>query len=80
MAIRPVYPVVAQAVWIQGTVVVEAVISKQGTVERARVVSGSPMLVQAALNAIQQARYEPYRLNGDPVEVETTISIIFRLD
>lgn len=78
--IRPVYPAIAQAARIQGTVIVEAVISKAGTVERTRVVSGSPMLVPAALNAIQQARYEPYRLNGDPVDVETTINVIFRLD
>jgi len=78
--IRPVYPAIAQAARIQGTVIVEAVISKAGTVERTRVVSGTPMLVQAALSAIQQARYEPYRLNGDPVEVQTTINVVFRLD
>jgi periplasmic protein TonB len=78
--IRPVYPVIAREARVQGTVVVEAVISKEGTVERARVVSGPPRLTTAALSAIQQARYEPYRLSGDPVEVETTISVIFRLD
>lgn len=78
--IRPVYPAIAVAARIQGTVVIEAVISKQGTVERARVVSGSPMLTGAALAAIQQARYEPYKLNGDPVEVETTINVIFQLN
>ena len=78
--IRPVYPVIAREARAQGTVLVEAVISKEGTVERARVVSGPPMLTAAALSAIQQALYEPYRLNGDPVEVETTISVVFRLD
>jgi periplasmic protein TonB len=57
--IRPVYPVIAREARVQGTVVVEAVISKEGTVERARVLSGPPMLTAAALGAIQQARYEP---------------------
>jgi periplasmic protein TonB len=78
--IRPAYPAIALATRIEGTVVIEAVISKTGTVERARVVSGPPMLTAAALSAVQQARYEPCKLNGDPVEVETTINVIFRLD
>jgi periplasmic protein TonB len=78
--IRPVYPPTARTAHIQGTVVIEAVISKDGTVQHARVVSGPPMLVAAALTAIHEARYEPFKLNGDPVEVETTINIIFRLD
>jgi protein TonB len=78
--IRPIYPAIAREAGIQGTVVVEAIISKEGTVEHARVVSGPPMLASAALSAIQQARYEPFRLNGGPVEVETTINVIFRLN
>ncbi|MBV8631481.1 MAG: energy transducer TonB [Silvibacterium sp.] len=78
--IQPIYPAIVRETRIQGTVVVEAVISKEGLVVRARVVSGPPMLAPSALNAIQQAHYEPYRLNGEPVEVETTISVIFRLD
>ncbi len=77
--ILPEYPAIARAAHVQGTVVVEATISKQGTVENAHVVSGSPMLAQAALSAIGRARYQPYKLNGEPVEVETTINIIFRL-
>jgi protein TonB len=78
--IRPVYPAIARSAHIQGTVVVEATISKDGIVEHARVVSGHPMLAGAALNAIEQARYQPYKLNGDPVEVETTINVIFTLN
>lgn len=78
--IRPVYPAIAITAHIQGTVTIEATISKQGLVEQAHVVSGPPMLAAAALAAIEQARYEPYRLNGDPVEVETTINVVFRLD
>ena len=78
--IRPVYPAIAREARIQGTVVVEATISTQGLVEHARVVSGPPILATAALSAIAQARYEPFKLNGDPVEVETTISVIFKLE
>jgi periplasmic protein TonB len=77
--IQPTYPAIARDARIQGTVVIEAVISKQGSVEQARVVSGPPMLARAALAAVNQARYQPYRLNGEPVEVETTINIIFTL-
>jgi periplasmic protein TonB len=78
--IRPVYPPIALASRTQGTVLVEAVISKEGTVENLRVVSGPPLLVNAATAAIRQARYRPWMLNGSPVEVETTISVVFRLD
>jgi len=77
--IRPVYPAIARNARIQGTVVIEATISKDGTIERAQVVSGHPMLAGAALSAIEQARYQPYKLNDEPVEVETTINVIFRL-
>ena len=78
--IRPVYPAIALAARVQGMVIVEATISAQGRIEKARVISGPPMLAAAALSAIDQARYEPYKLNGDPVEVETTINVVFRLN
>lgn len=77
--IRPVYPAIAQAAGIQGTVVVEAVISRTGTIEGLRVVSGPTMLQAAALEAIRAARYRPYRLNGEPTEVQTTITVNFRM-
>jgi protein TonB len=77
--IRPVYPVIAKAAGVQGTVVVEAVISRQGTIESLRVVSGPQMLQNAALDAIREARYRPFRLNGEPTEVQTTITVNFRL-
>jgi protein TonB len=77
--IRPVYPAIAKTARIEGTVVVEATISKTGAVKNARAVSGPPMLIQAAISAIAQACYQPYKLNGEPVEVETTINIIFSL-
>lgn len=78
--IQPVYPVIAKAARIQGRVVIEAIISKQGFVAQAHVLSGQPMLAQAALEAVSRARYQPYKLNGEPVEVDTTISIDFVLE
>jgi protein TonB len=77
--IRPVYPPIARAAGVSGTVVVEAVISRTGTVESLHVVSGPQMLQNAALEAIREARYEPYRLNGEVVEVETRITVNFRM-
>ncbi len=77
--IRPVYPVIAKAAHVEGSVVVEAVISRQGTIESLHVVSGPLMLQQAALDAIREARYRPYRLNGEPTDVQTTITVIFRM-
>jgi periplasmic protein TonB len=55
------------------------VISKQGNVENLQVQSGHPMLVQAALDAVKQWKYRPYILNGEPVEVDTTITVNFNL-
>jgi periplasmic protein TonB len=75
----PVYPALARAARVEGTVVPEATISKQGTIEDLRVVSGPAMLRQAALDAVSQWRYRPYLLNGDPVAVETTVNVVFNL-
>jgi protein TonB len=77
--IQPVYPAIAKAARVEGTVVVEAVISRKGTIESLHVVSGPPMLQGAALEAIREARYQPYRLNGEPTEVQTTITVNFRI-
>ena len=78
-SIRPVYPAIAKAAGVQGSVVVEAVISRMGTIESLRVVSGPLMLQQAAMDAIREARYQPFRLNGEPTEVETRITVNFRI-
>ena len=59
--------------------VLAATISKQGTIENLRVVSGPAMLQQAALDAVKTWRYRPYLLNGDPVAVETTVNVVFNL-
>jgi periplasmic protein TonB len=78
--IIPRYPPIALASRTQGTVVLQAVISKSGTIQNLRVLSGSPMLQQAALDAVSQWRYRPYLLNGQPIDVETTINVTFSLN
>jgi periplasmic protein TonB len=75
----PQYPAIARAARIQGIVVLQATISKGGLIENIRVISGPPMLQQAALDAVRSWRYKPYLLNGEPVDVETTINVIFNL-
>jgi len=77
--IKPTYPPIAKAARISGAVILQAEISKQGTIENLRVISGHPMLVQSALDAVKQWRYKPYMLNGEPVPVETTITVNFTL-
>jgi serine/threonine-protein kinase len=75
----PTYPPIAKAARVSGTVILQATISKTGTIENLRVVSGPPMLQQAALDAVKTWRYRPYLLFGEPVEVETTVNVIFTL-
>jgi periplasmic protein TonB len=75
----PVYPAIARAAGISGTVTLAAIISKTGTIENLHVTGGPVMLQQAALEAVQTWRYRPYLLDGQPVEVETTVSVIFTL-
>jgi len=77
--VQPVYPPLARTAHIQGPVVVYALISKAGTMENVRAISGHPMLVQAALEAVSQWRYRPYILNSEPIEVETQITVNFYL-
>jgi protein TonB len=75
----PVYPSIAVAIHQEGTVVLQATISRAGTIENLRVVSGPPMLRQAALDAVATWRYRPYLLNDQPVEVETTVNVVFSM-
>ncbi len=76
---EPRYPVIAVAARVQGTVFLAATISRAGAIENLRVVDGPPMLAPAAEEAVRTWRYRPYLLNGKPVEVETTIRVIFNL-
>lgn len=77
--VKPMYPPLARQARIQGAVVVQAIIGKDGTVENLRLISGHPMLAPAAIEAVRQWRYRPYTLNGMPVEVETEITVNFVL-
>ena len=76
---QPIYPAIAKAARISGTVVLQATISKTGTIENLHVVSGPAMLQQAAMDAVRTWKYKPYLLNGDPVEVETQVNVVFNL-
>jgi protein TonB len=75
----PTYPPLARSARIQGTVVLQAMISKYGSIENLRVLSGHPMLAPAAIEAVSHWRYRPYILNNEPVEVETQITVNFAL-
>jgi protein TonB len=77
--VRPVYPPLAKQARIQGTVRLQAVIARDGTIQELQVMSGHPLLVQSALDAVRQWRYQPTLLNGEPVEVSTTIDVVFTL-
>jgi periplasmic protein TonB len=77
--VEPRYPPLAVQTRQSGTVVLHAIISRDGRIDALQVVSGSPFFVQAALEAVRQWRYRPTMLDGEPVEVETTISVEFRL-
>jgi periplasmic protein TonB len=77
--VQPIYPPLARQTRISGTVKLHAIIGKNGAVEQLQVVSGHPLLVQSALDAVKQWRYQPTLLNGEPVEVDTEIDVIFSL-
>jgi protein TonB len=78
--IQPVYPPLAKQARIQGTVILSAMISKEGTIQNLTVTSGHALLIQAALDAVKQWTYKPYLLNGEPVEVSTEIEVHFTLN
>jgi periplasmic protein TonB len=75
--VPPDYPPIARAARIEGVVMLKAIIAKDGTIQNLQVLSGHPMLAPAAVAAVKQWRYRPYLLNGQPVEVETTVQVIF---
>ncbi len=77
--VQPTYPPLARQARIQGTVVLRAVIAKDGSIENLTLVSGHPMLAPAAIEAVKQWRYKPYLLNGEPVEVDTEVLVNFTL-
>jgi protein TonB len=75
----PLYPQIAKAAHVQGTVVLHAIIGKDGTIQQLQLVSGHPLLVTSAMDAVRQWRYRATLLNGQPVEVDTTIQVVFSL-
>jgi protein TonB len=77
--VQPFYPPLARQTRISGTVKLHAIIGKDGSVQQLVMVSGHPLLVQSALDAVRQWRYQPTLLNGEPVEVDTEIDVIFSL-
>lgn len=77
--VQPVYPPLAKSARVQGAVEFTAVISKEGRVEKLQLVRGHPLLVSAAREAILGWQYRPTMLNGEPVEVLTTITVNFKL-
>jgi protein TonB len=77
--VQPNYPPLARQARIQGDVVLQAEISKDGTIQNLQLVSGHPMLAPAAIEAVRQWRYRPYLLNGEPVAVETQVLVKFSL-
>ena len=77
--VEPTYPPLARQAHIQGVVVLTALIDKDGSIQNLEVVSGHPMLAPAAIEAVKQWRYKPFLLNGQPVAVETTVTVTFQL-
>jgi protein TonB len=77
--VQPTYPGLARSARIQGAVLLQAIISKDGSIENLRLLSGHPMLAPAAIEAVKQWRYRPYLLNNEPVEVETQVTVNFSL-
>lgn len=78
-AVKPVYPPAARALRVQGSVVLKAIIGKDGRIHELTPVNGPRELVAAAVGAVQQWRYKPYTLDGEPLEVETQITVNFEL-
>jgi len=77
---RPVYPPLALQAHVQGNVLLRAIIDKEGRVARLGVISGPPLLIESALEAVKHWRYKPVLVNGNPVEVETTIIVTFAIN
>jgi periplasmic protein TonB len=77
--VNPTYPPLARQARIQGVVILQAQISKDGSIENLQLISGHPMLAPAAIEAVKQWKYKPYLLNGEPVEVDTQVQVNFTL-
>jgi protein TonB len=77
--IEPIYPPLARQARVQGDVVLKAIVSKEGEIKELELVSGHPMLAPAAIEAVKRWHYRPFLLNGEPIEVETLVTVMFRI-
>src|SRR5215469_9372096 len=77
--VKPEYPPIAQSAHVSGTVVLHAIIAKDGAVEKLQYVSGPPLLMASAMSAVKEWKYRPTMLNGQPVEVDTTVQVVFSM-
>ena len=77
--VQPDYPMLARRARIEGTVVLKAIIARDGSVKQLTLISGQPLLVEAAMNAVREWRYKPTFLNGEPVEVVTEVDVNFHM-
>lgn len=77
--VEPFYPVIARNAHVQGQVILKAIINKEGHIQDLQLVSGHVLLAPSAIDAVKQWLYKPFLLNGEPVEVETTVTVTFQL-
>ena len=77
--VQPIYPAQARQMHLEGTVELQANISQSGSISGIKQLSGSPILGRAAIDAVRQWKYKPYYLNGQPVEIQTQITVNFKL-
>ena len=77
--VQPIYPPIAKTAHISGTIILHAIIAKDGSIAHLEYISGPPLLMKAAMDAVSQWRYKPTMLNGEPVEVDTTVQVVFTL-
>ena len=77
--VTPDYPGIAKSAHVSGTVTLHAIISKDGSIEKLEYVSGPPLLMTSAMSAVKEWKYRPTMLNGQPVEVDTTVQVVFSL-
>jgi protein TonB len=77
--VDPVYPEIALHARVSGTVVLSAIIDEEGQVQNLKVLSGHPLLIQAAVDAVRRWRYRPTILNGEPVSVSSVVTVVFRI-
>ena len=77
--VQPIYPKAALAMHVEGAVELTATISKEGLISAVKALKGDPQLARAAVDAVKQWKYKPYLLNGEPVEIQTQITVNFKL-